>query len=106
MTRSRTGAMLSIVIPMHDEAEVLDVLFRREAVAVALDGRLCARDGTQRERQGRDDASDAVRGSQLSSHDALLCKDQATREYSNFGAKRLAVSLATDTGSPSGRTLR
>lgn len=29
MTRSRKGAMLSIVIPMHNEAEVLDVLFQR-----------------------------------------------------------------------------
>lgn len=29
MTRSRSGAVLSIVIPMHNEAEVLDVLFPR-----------------------------------------------------------------------------
>lgn len=58
-TRDRRGKRLSIVIPMHDEAEVLDVLFQRlEAVAPALGVGLefvCVDDGS------RDDTLERLR---------------------------------------------
>jgi len=61
VTRSRKGATLSIVIPMHDEAEVLDVLFRRLDDVIAQMGLaveiICiddgSRDGTLAQLQAR-----------------------------------------------------